>query len=81
MPHHDIGRGYSDKIVSEATYDEPKDDSVSENGAGNIQEQCYHVFPFELEKVYVTVTVSHASGDDFIDIGTNKRHQDSGNHP
>ena len=50
MPHHDIGRGYSDKIVSEATYDEPKDDSVSENGAGNIQKQRYHVFPFKLKK-------------------------------
>ena len=77
MPHHDISRSYSDKIVSEATYDETKDDHISENGAGNIQEQCCHIFPFELEKVYVTVAVSHASGYDFIDIGTYKRHQDS----
>lgn len=69
------------KILSKLTYDEPKDYSVPENGAGYIQKQCYHVFPFELEQVYVAVTVSHASGDYFIDIGTYKRHQDSGNHP
>ena len=63
------------------TYDEPKDDNISENGTGDIQKQSYHIFPLELEKVYFAVAVSHTSLDDFIDIGTYKWHQDSGNHP
>ena len=42
------------KFYQKRLMTKPRDDSVTQNSARNIREQGYHVFPFELEKVYIT---------------------------